>query len=213
MDKKFENEKHYGTEITWNPKDYNPILHGAVEAIRIFYSENTLKDILAELKFCFGGTTIIEWTNCSDREMFEEGINGYTLILDERVVIDNYKAVELFSEKNISDYARMRLEESEGILKAKLKRQEYYMNSIKDEYDKSMSIYKKHLENRLLALDHNLDNHLMLLTENASNDAIQIQQRLKGEEEKYDELMKAYLAIHEKLKTANKNEEETNENH
>lgn len=213
MNKKFENEKRYGTEITWNPDDYDPDRHDPVEVARIFYSENDPKDILAELKFCFGGSIIINWTSFSERELFDEGITAYTLFLDERVVVDNYKAVELFSEENISDYARMRLEESEGILKAKLKRQEYYINSIKDDYEKSISIYKKHLENRLLALDHNLDKHLMLLAENTSNDAIQIQQRLKGEEERYDELMKAYLTIHEKLEAAKKNEEETNENH
>ena len=98
MNKKYENEKRYGLEITWDPDHYNPIIHGTVEAIRIFYSENTTKDILAELRFCFGGTTIIEWTNPDEREKFADGIDGYTLFLDERVVVDTYKAEELLDE-------------------------------------------------------------------------------------------------------------------
>lgn len=114
MNNKYEDEKRYGLEITWDPNNYDPILHGDVEVIRIFYSKNCLKDILAELRFCFGGSTIIEWTNPDEREKFEEGINGYTLFLDERVVVDTYKAEELLSDENISDYAKMRLEESEG---------------------------------------------------------------------------------------------------
>ena len=99
MNKKYENEKQYGLEITWDPDHYNPIIHGTVEVIRIFYSENTTKDILAELRFCFGGTTIIEWTNPDEREKFADGIDGYTLFLDERVIVDNYKAEELLSDK------------------------------------------------------------------------------------------------------------------
>ena len=98
MNQKYENEKRYDLEITWDTNHYDPIIHGAVEAIRIFYSENTTKDILAELRFRFGGTTIIEWTNPDEREKFADGIDGYTLFLDERVVVDNYKAEELLDE-------------------------------------------------------------------------------------------------------------------
>ena len=120
MNKKYENEKRYSLEITWDTNHYDPIIHGAVEAIRIFYSENATMDVLAELRFCFGGTTIIEWTNPDEREKFAEGINGYTLFLDERVVVDNYKVEELLSDENISDYAKMRLEETGESLKLSL---------------------------------------------------------------------------------------------
>lgn len=207
MNKKYENEKRYGLEITWDPNNYDPILHGDVEVIRIFYSENCLKDILAELRFCFGGTTIIEWTNPDEREKFEEGINGYTLFLDERVVVDNYKAGELLSDENISDYGKMRLEETEGILKAQLKRKEYQVNQLNDEHNNAVKIYKDY-QDQLLATNGPIDHNLAVLMENASNHAISIHQRLKAAEEEYDNMMKELIIIQEKLSSAKKNKEE-----
>lgn len=205
MNKKYENEKRYGLEITWDPNNYNPILHGDVEVIRIFYSENW--NILAELRFCFGGTTIIEWTNPDEREKFKEGINGYTLFLDERVIVDNYKAEDLLSDENISDYGKMRLEETEGILKAQLKRKEYQINQLNDEHTNAAKSYKDY-QDQLLATNGPIDHNLAVLMENASNHAISIHQRLKAAEEEYDKLMKELTNIQEKLNSAKKNKEE-----
>lgn len=207
MIENFENEKHYGTEITWDPDDYDPDHHGPVEVIRIFYSENDPKDILAELKFCFGGSTIIEWTNPDEREKFEEGINGYTLFLDERVVVDNYKAEELLSDENISDYGKMRLEETEGILKAQLKRKEYQVNQLNDEHNNAVKIYKDS-QDQLLATNGPIDHNLAVLIENASNHAISIHQRFKAAEKEYDKIMKELAIIQEKLSSDKKNTEE-----
>ena len=136
------------------------IIHGAVEAIRIFYSENATMDVLAELRFCFGGTTIIEWTNPTEREKFAEGINGY---------------------------AKMRLEETEGILKAQLKREEYQVNQLNDEYSNTIKIYKDY-QDQILATKGIIDHNLTVLLEDASNHAIQIHQRLKNAEEIYDNI-------------------------
>lgn len=207
MNKKYENEKRYGREITWDSDHYNPIIHGTVEAIRIFYSENTTRDILAELRFCFGGTTIIEWTNPDEREKFADGIDGYTLFLDERVVIDTYKAEELLSDENISDYAKMRLEESEEILKAQLKRKEYQMDKLSDEYNDAIKIYKGYLE-RILATKGVVDHNLSVLLENSSNHAINIHRRLKAAEEECDNTLKELIIIQEKLSSSKKNKEE-----
>lgn len=65
-------------------ENYNPIKNGAIQAIRIFYSNNTLRTPMAELVFAFGGTTIIHWNRVDEREKYIKGINGYTLIYDER---------------------------------------------------------------------------------------------------------------------------------
>ena len=207
MNKKYENEKRYGLEITWNTNHYDPIIHGAVEAIRIFYSENATMDVLAELRFCFGGTTIIEWTNPDEREKFAEGINGYTLFLDERVVVDNYKAGELFSDENISDYAKMRLEETEGILKAQLKREEYQMNQLNDEYNNVIKIYNGY-QDQILATKGIVDHNLGMLLEDTFNHAIQIHRKLKATEEVYNNMMRKLIFIQGKLSSANKNKEE-----
>lgn len=207
MNKKYENEKRYGCEITWDSNHYNPIIHGTVEVIRIFYSENATRDILAELRFCFGGTTIIEWTNPDEREKFADGIDGYTLFLDERVVVDNYKAEELLSDETISDYAKMRLEESEGILKAQLKRKEYQMDQLSDEYNDAIKIYKGYQE-RILATKGVIDHNLAVMSENSSNHAINSHRRLKAAEAECDKLMKELIIIQEKLNSAKKNKEE-----
>lgn len=207
MDKKYENEKRYGREITWDSDHYNPIIHGTIEVIRIFYSENATRDILAELRFCFGGTTIIEWTNPDEREKFADGIDGYTLFLDERVVVDTYKAEELLSDETISDYAKMRLEESEGILKAQLKRKEYQMDQLSNEYNDAIKIYKGYQE-RILATKGVIDHNLAVMSENSSNHAINSHRRLKAAEAECDKLMKELIIIQEKLSSAKKNKEE-----
>ena len=207
MNKKYENEKRYGLEITWDTNHYDPIIHGAVEAIRIFYSENATMDILAELRFCFGGTTIIEWTNPDEREKFAEGINGYTLFLDERVVVDNYKAGELLSDENISDYAKIRLEETEGMLKAQLKRKEYQVNQLNDEYSNTIKIYKGY-QDQILATNGIIDHNLTVLLEDTCNHAIQIHRKLKATEEVYNNMMRKLIFIQGKLSSANKNKEE-----
>lgn len=206
MNKKYENEKRYGLEITWDPNQYDPIIHGAVEAIRIFYSENATMDVLAELRFCFGGTTIIEWTNPDEREKFSDGINGYTLFLDERVVIDTYKAGELLSDENISDYAKMRLEETEGILQAQLKRKEYQVNQLNDEYNNAIRIYNGY-KDQILNIDGIIDHNLAVLSENAFDHVFQIHQTLKVAKVEYDKLMKELVIIQEKL-SSTKNEKE-----
>ena len=206
MNKKYENEKRYGLEITWDPNQYDPIIHGAVEAIRIFYSENATMDVLAELRFCFGGTTIIEWTNPDEREKFVEGINGYTLFLDERVIVDTYKAEELLSDENISDYAKMRLEETEGILKAQLKRKEYQVNQLNDEHNNAIRIYNSY-KDQILNIDGIIDHNLAVLSENAFDHVFQIHQKLKVAKVEYDKLMKELVIIQEKL-SSTKNEKE-----
>lgn len=206
MNKKYENEKRYGLEITWDPNQYDPIIHGAVEAIRIFYSENATMDVLAELRFCFGGTTIIEWTNPDEREKFTDGINGYTLFLDERVIVDTYKAGELLSDENISDYAKMRLEETEGILKAQLKRKEYQVNQLNDEHNNAIRIYNGY-KDQILNIDGIIDHNLAVLSENAFDHVFQIHQKLKVAKVEYDKLMKELVIIQEKL-SSTKNEKE-----
>lgn len=34
----------YGKEVSWEPKMYNPIIHGAVTAIRFFHDEKRIRD-------------------------------------------------------------------------------------------------------------------------------------------------------------------------
>ena len=206
MNKKYENEKRYGLEITWDPNQYDPIIHGAVEAIRIFYSENATMDVLAELRFCFGGTTIIEWMNPDEREKFADGINGYTLFLDERVIVDTYKAGELLSDENISDYAKIKLEETEGILKAQLKRKEYQVNQLNDEHNNAIRIYNDY-KDQILNIDGIIDHNLAVLSENAFDHVFQIHQKLKVAKVEYDKLMKELVIIQEKL-SSTKNEKE-----
>ena len=138
---------------------------------------------------------------------FAEGINGYTLFLDERVVVDNYKAGELLSDENISDYAKIRLEETEGILKAQLKREEYQVNQLNDEYSNTIKIYKGY-QDQILATKGIIDHNLTVLLEDVANHAIQIHQRLKNAEKSYDNMMKELIIIQEKLNSAKKNKEE-----
>lgn len=66
--------------------DYTPEKYGAVVAIRIFFEND--RQPMAELAFAFGGTAIINWICPSERKKFESGINGYTLVYDERPKAD-----------------------------------------------------------------------------------------------------------------------------
>jgi len=61
---------------------YNPSVNGAVVAMRIFFGNDRVP--MAELAFAYGGTQTIEWTNVDQRMVYSSGINGYTLIYDER---------------------------------------------------------------------------------------------------------------------------------
>lgn len=70
----YDNGKHIAT--------YDPSKQGAITAIRIFYDD--ARNSMAELAFAFGGTETIEWTRIDHRNAYEIGINGYTLIFDER---------------------------------------------------------------------------------------------------------------------------------
>ena len=63
--------------------NYNPIVHGAVRAVRIFFSKDML-DIMAELAFAFGGTETIRWNYVAEREKYMPGITAYTIFFDER---------------------------------------------------------------------------------------------------------------------------------
>lgn len=62
---------------------YDPQKQGAVIAIRIFFEGD--RQSRAELIFAFDKETqIIDWTNPAERNMYSIGINGYTVIYDER---------------------------------------------------------------------------------------------------------------------------------
>lgn len=61
---------------------YNPMTHGVVTAIHI-YLEDGHKP-MAELAFAFGGTEIIHWDSVAERDMYECGINAYTIMYDDR---------------------------------------------------------------------------------------------------------------------------------
>ena len=95
----------YGKEVSWELKMYNPIIHGTVTAIRLFHDENGY-NTLAELAFAFGGTTIIEWTRPDLRNLFSAGINGYTLMFDERITDSDHPLSE------VANFGRMVIEES-----------------------------------------------------------------------------------------------------
>lgn len=53
-----------------------------VVAIRIYYGLNNTP--MADLKMADGVVETIQWTDAKQRKQFESGINGYTLIYDER---------------------------------------------------------------------------------------------------------------------------------
>lgn len=68
--------------------NYKPAKHGAVTAIRIYFADE--RTPMAELKFAYTSdqypdkTETICWVQPEHREAFSAGINGYTLIYDER---------------------------------------------------------------------------------------------------------------------------------
>lgn len=66
-------------------KAANGFVRGVL-AIRIYFDENsaTPRTPMADLLMVDHVVETIEWTNVKQREQFEEGINGYTLIYDER---------------------------------------------------------------------------------------------------------------------------------
>lgn len=52
-------------------------------AVRIYFPEGSTTP-MADLKMADGVTETIVWTDVKQRKQFETGINGYTLIYDER---------------------------------------------------------------------------------------------------------------------------------
>lgn len=113
---------------------------------------------------------------------------------------------ELLSNENISDYAKMRLEETEGILKAQLKRKEYQVNQLNDEHNNSIRIYNDYRD-QILNINGINDHNLAVLLENTFNHVFQIHQKLKVAKVEYDKLMKELVIIQEKLgSTKNKKE-------
>lgn len=66
-----------------NREMYDPTREGIVVAIRIYYAENGFTP-MADLAFAFGGKITIEWDVPAEREVYEAGINAYTLYYDER---------------------------------------------------------------------------------------------------------------------------------
>ena len=85
-----------------------------------------------------------------------------------------------------------------GILKAQLKREEYQVNQLNDEYNNTIKIYKGY-QDQILATKGIIDHNLTVLLEDASNHAIQIHQRLKNTEEAYDNMMKELIIIQKNL--------------
>ena len=67
--------------------NYNPQEQGAITAIRIYYAEDNITP-MAQFAFAYGETATIEWTNPVHRNSYANGINGYTLIFDEREKAD-----------------------------------------------------------------------------------------------------------------------------
>ena len=67
-------------------RNYSPEKDGVVTAIRIFFQND--RRPMAELAFAYGGTVTIDWSCSAERKQFESGINGYTLIYDERPKAD-----------------------------------------------------------------------------------------------------------------------------
>ena len=130
----------YGEEVSWEPKMYNPLIHGAVTAIRLFHDESGY-EVLAELAFAFGGTTIIEWTRPNLRDLFSAGITGYTLIFDERITDSDHPLSE------VANFRRMIIEEP--ILKIDINnlpvnymRMVCIKNKYNDTYDREEAIQK-----------------------------------------------------------------------
>lgn len=63
--------------------EYSADLYGCIMAIRIYLVDYHIP--MADLLFAYDGRyTTIEWTNVFHRSKYEHGIDGYTLIYDER---------------------------------------------------------------------------------------------------------------------------------
>jgi hypothetical protein len=76
---------------------YEPSKNGVITAIRIYYLND--RTPMAQLVFAFGGTVTIEWTNPEQRNIFKDGINGYTLFFDEREKADFESFIKLYDER------------------------------------------------------------------------------------------------------------------
>lgn len=61
---------------------YRPEFDGAVTAVKIYLKDGYKP--MAKLAFAFGGIFVFEWDRCDIREIFESGINAYTIFYDER---------------------------------------------------------------------------------------------------------------------------------
>lgn len=61
---------------------YYPDKYGCIIAIRIYLINDHIP--MADLVFPDGKYTTIEWINISHRNKYKSGINGYTLVYDER---------------------------------------------------------------------------------------------------------------------------------
>lgn len=64
---------------------YMPQHDGAITAVRIWLEDGYKP--MAELAMAFGGSVIIEWDRCDLRELFEAGINAYTIFYDTRSIL------------------------------------------------------------------------------------------------------------------------------
>lgn len=62
--------------------NYDVKRDGAVVAIRIYFEGD--RNPMADLALAFGKKVTIDWVNPTQREEYAPGINGYTLIYDER---------------------------------------------------------------------------------------------------------------------------------
>lgn len=68
---------------------YNPLEHGAIVAIRIFYAEDGHSP-MAEIVFAYESEmypnkrVVIEWDSIDEKKPYLIGINAYTLWYDER---------------------------------------------------------------------------------------------------------------------------------
>lgn len=64
--------------------NYNPIIHGAVRAIRIFTDWENACTPMAELIFASGVKETIQWNSLAERKKYADGITAYTIFFDER---------------------------------------------------------------------------------------------------------------------------------
>ena len=82
---------------------YDPIRHGNITAIKIYNGPESPRP-LARLVFASNrNDEIIDWTDVNQRAEYQSGINGYTLIYDER---DNKPVFESLTKPKKSIYAK-----------------------------------------------------------------------------------------------------------